>query len=86
MLRRCDGRKWPGCSNQVIRQEPGLGHPHYDLATLAMFLNLNAEMTLELIALHDQTPPDATSLANFAALRQLPALLCGITFLSLFPI
>jgi Ser/Thr protein kinase RdoA (MazF antagonist) len=61
----------------------GLGHPHYDLATLAMFLNLGDETTLGLIALHDQESPDETTLANFAALRRLSALLCGLTFLSL---
>jgi aminoglycoside phosphotransferase (APT) family kinase protein len=75
---------WDGVRAWIVDWEvAGLGHPHYDLATLAMFLNLDDEMTLELIALHDQMPPDATSLANFAALRRLSALLCGVTFLSL---
>jgi thiamine kinase-like enzyme len=63
----------------------GLGHPHYDLATLAMFLNLSRETTLGLIALHDEESPDETTLVNFAALRRLSALLCGVMFLSLVP-
>jgi thiamine kinase-like enzyme len=63
----------------------GLGHPHYDLATLAMFLNLDDETTLGWIARHDREPPDATTRANFAALRRLSALLCGLMFLSLVP-
>ena len=77
---------WDGVRAWIVDWDAaGLGHPHYDLATLAMFLNLGDEMTLGLIALHDQAPPDATSLANFAALRRLSALLCGVTFLSLVP-
>lgn len=77
---------WDGvCAWIVDWDVAGLGHPHYDLATLAMFLNLDDENTLGLIALHDQTPPDAASLASFAALRRLSALLCGVTFLSLVP-
>jgi aminoglycoside phosphotransferase (APT) family kinase protein len=63
----------------------GLSHPHYDLATLAMFLNLGDETTLSLIAQHDQKSPDETALADFAALRRLSALLCGATFLGLVP-
>ena len=63
----------------------GLGHPHYDLATLAMFLDLGDETTRSLIAQHDRKAPDETARANFAALRRLSALLCGVTFLSLVP-
>lgn len=77
---------WDGIRAWIVDWEvAGLGHPHYDLATLAMFLNLSDEIMLGLITLHDQAPPDATSLANFAALRRLSALLCGVTFLSLVP-
>jgi Ser/Thr protein kinase RdoA (MazF antagonist) len=77
---------WDGVRAWLVDWDvAGLGHPHYDLATLAMFLNLGDEMTLRLITLHDQAGPDATSLANFAALRRLSALLCGVTFLSLVP-
>ena len=77
---------WDGARAWIIDWDvAGLGHPHYDLATLAMFLNLGDEVTLGLITLHDQAPVDATSLASFAALRRLSALLCGVTFLSLVP-
>src|SRR5258705_8817235 len=77
---------WDGVRAWIVDWDvAGLSHPHYDLATLAMFLNLGDETTRGLIALHDRTPPDATSLATFAMLRPLSALLCGVTFLSLVP-
>jgi Ser/Thr protein kinase RdoA (MazF antagonist) len=63
----------------------GVTHPLYDLATLAMFLNLDADAAAGLIALHEQRPPDETTRATFAALRHLAATLCGLTFLSLVP-
>src|SRR5256714_2219621 len=45
---------WDGARAWIVDWEGArLGHPHYDLATLAMFLDLSDEMTLSLIALHD---------------------------------
>lgn len=63
----------------------GLGHPHYDLATLAMFLRLEDDVAFALVARHDGAPLDETSRATFRSLRQLVALLCGLTFVSLVP-
>jgi thiamine kinase-like enzyme len=63
----------------------GLAHPHYDLATLAMFLGLEDDVAFALAARHDGEPLDETSRATFRCLRQLVALLCGLTFVSLVP-
>ena len=63
----------------------GVTHPLYDLATLAMFLNLDADAATGLIALHEQRPPDEATRATFAALRHLAATLSGLTSLSLVP-
>ena len=63
----------------------GLGHPHYDLATLAMFLRLGDDEAFALAVRHDGAPLDDISRATFRSLRQLVALLCGLTFLSLVP-
>jgi len=61
----------------------GIGHPHYDLATLAMFLRLDEAVAFELAARHDGAPLDDRQRATFRALRQLVAVLCGLTFLSM---
>jgi aminoglycoside phosphotransferase (APT) family kinase protein len=61
----------------------GIGHPHYDLATLAMFLRLDDAVAFELAARHDGAPLDDRHRATFRALRQLVAVLCGLTFLSI---
>jgi aminoglycoside phosphotransferase (APT) family kinase protein len=75
---------WDGTSAWLIDWEvAGVGHPYYDLATFAMFLRLPDDVALELAARHDGKPLDEPSWASFRALRQLVALLCGLTFLSL---
>jgi aminoglycoside phosphotransferase (APT) family kinase protein len=61
----------------------GIGHPHYDLATLAMFLRLDDAVAFALAARHDGAALDERQRASFRALRQLVGLLCGLTFLSL---
>jgi len=61
----------------------GLGHPYYDLASLALFLRLEDEAALGLAALHDGAPLDERSRTSFRALRKLVGLLCGLTFLGL---
>jgi Ser/Thr protein kinase RdoA (MazF antagonist) len=75
---------WDGARVWLIDWEAaGLGHPYYDLATLALFLRLEEDAALQLVARHDGVPPDERSLASFRALRQLAGVLCGLTFLSL---
>ncbi|HET9929845.1 MAG TPA: phosphotransferase [Polyangiaceae bacterium] len=61
----------------------GLDHPHYDLATLALFLRLDDDAALGLAAMHDGAPLSPDARVNFRALRKLSGLLCGLTFLSL---
>jgi aminoglycoside phosphotransferase (APT) family kinase protein len=61
----------------------GIGHPLYDLATVAMFLRLDDAAALELCSRHDGEPFDARGRATFRALRRLVAHLCGLTFLGM---
>lgn len=63
----------------------GLGHPFYDLAALAMFLQLPDEAAHALLALQEQRSIDEAERAAFASLRKLSALLCGLVLLSLVP-
>lgn len=73
---------WDGTRAWLIDWEvAGLGHPYYDLATLALFLRVEDEAAFGLVALHDGAPPDERSKATFRALRQLAGLLSGLTFL-----
>jgi aminoglycoside phosphotransferase (APT) family kinase protein len=75
---------WDGARAWLVDWEvTGLGHPYFDLATLALFLLLGDDVALELVARHDGAPLDERSRASFRALRQLVAILCGLTFLSL---
>jgi aminoglycoside phosphotransferase (APT) family kinase protein len=75
---------WDGARVWLIDWEAvSLGHPYYDLATLALFLRLEEDVALQLVALHDGTPPSESSVASFRVLRQLAGVLCGLTFLSL---
>jgi aminoglycoside phosphotransferase (APT) family kinase protein len=77
---------WDGTRAWFVDWEvSGRGHPYYDLGTLAMFLCLDDDVSLQLAARHDGAPLDERSRASFRALRQLSALLCGLTFLSLVP-
>lgn len=61
----------------------GLGHPYYDFAVLALFLRLEDDVALELVARHDGASLDERSRVTFRAPRQLAGVLCGLTFLSL---
>jgi aminoglycoside phosphotransferase (APT) family kinase protein len=75
---------WDGARAWLVDWEvTGLGHPYYDLAVLALFLRLDDGVALELVARHDGAALDGHSRASFRALRQLAALLSGLTFLSL---
>jgi aminoglycoside phosphotransferase (APT) family kinase protein len=61
----------------------GLTHPFYDLAALAVFLQLDEGAVAGLLALQEQRAPTPAELATFATLRRLVGVLCGATFLSL---
>jgi len=75
---------WDGTRVWLIDWEAaGLAHPYYDLATLALFLRVEDDVALQLVARHDGAAPDARSLASFRALQRLAGVLCGLTFLSL---
>lgn len=75
---------WDGARAWLVDWEvAGLGHPYFDLASLALFLRLEEGVALELLAHHDGAPLDERSRASFRALRRLSGLLCGLTFLSL---
>ncbi len=75
---------WDGTRAWLVDWEvTGLGHPYYDLATVALFLRLPDEVTFDMVARHDGAPPDERARASFRALRQLVGLLCGLTFFSL---
>jgi aminoglycoside phosphotransferase (APT) family kinase protein len=75
---------WDGTRAWLVDWEvTGLGHPYYDLATLALFLRVEDEGAFGLVALHDGAPPDERAKATFRALRRLAGLLSGLTFLGL---
>ncbi len=77
---------WDGERAWLVDWEvAGLGHPFYDLAALAMFLQLDEAVALALLAEQEQRPIDAEERATFAALRQLAAALCGLTLLAMVP-
>ena len=74
---------WDGARVWLVDWEvTALGHPYYDLATVALFLRLGDDVALDLVARHDGMPLDERSRASFRALRQLIGLLGGLTFLS----
>ncbi|WP_437682552.1 phosphotransferase [Sorangium sp. So ce131] len=75
---------WDGARAWLVDWEvTGLGHPYYDLAVLALFLRLDDDVALDLVARHDGAPLDERSRASFRALRRLAGLVCGLTILSL---
>ncbi|HEX3771913.1 MAG TPA: phosphotransferase [Polyangiaceae bacterium] len=75
---------WDGTSAWLIDWEvAGMNHPHFDLATLAMFLRLGDDVTESLLAQHDGRPPNDEARATFRALRGLAGVLCGLTFLGM---
>jgi aminoglycoside phosphotransferase (APT) family kinase protein len=77
---------WDGTRAWLVDWEvAGLNHPFYDLATLAMFIQLDDPVAHALLAQQEGHPIDAAAGATFAALRRLAALLCGLTFLGMVP-
>ncbi|MDP9148947.1 MAG: aminoglycoside phosphotransferase family protein [Myxococcota bacterium] len=77
---------WDGARAWLVDWEvAGLAHPFYDLAVLAMFLQLDDAAALGLLARQEQRPVDDVMRATFAALRRLAALFCGLVFASLVP-
>jgi aminoglycoside phosphotransferase (APT) family kinase protein len=77
---------WDGARAWLVDWEvAGLTHPFYDLAVLAMFLQLDETAAYGLLAQQEQRPIDDRERATFAALRRLAALLCGLVFASLVP-
>ena len=77
---------WDGERAWLVDWEvAGLGHPYYDLAALAMFLQLDEAVALALVAEQEQRPIDSDERATFEALRQLAAALCGLTLFAMVP-
>jgi aminoglycoside phosphotransferase len=75
---------WDGARAWLVDWDvAGLGHPYYDLATLALFLRLEDDVALGLVKRHDCAPLDDRSRTTFRTLRQLVGLLSGLTFLGL---
>ena len=77
---------WDGARAWLVDWEvAALAHPFYDLAVLAMFLQLDDAAAHGLLAQQEQRPIDDGARAIFAALRRLAALLVGLIFASLVP-
>jgi aminoglycoside phosphotransferase (APT) family kinase protein len=75
---------WDGAKAWLVDWEvAGLGHPHYDLATLALFLRLGDQESFELAALHDGAPLSEQARQTLLDLRRLVGLLAGLTFLGM---
>ena len=75
---------WDGARAWLVDWEAsGLLHPHYDLATFALFLRLEDDVAFGLAARHDGAPLDGRSRELFRALRRLAALISGLAFLRL---
>ncbi len=77
---------WDGTRVWLVDWEvAGLAHPFYDLAALALFLQLDEVVAHALLAQQEERELDAGERATFAALRRLAALLCGLTLAGLVP-
>jgi aminoglycoside phosphotransferase (APT) family kinase protein len=75
---------WDGTRAWLIDWEvAGLAHPFYDLAVLAMFLQMSDEAALALLAQQEQRPINGDERESFAALRRLSAVLCGLVMAGL---
>jgi aminoglycoside phosphotransferase (APT) family kinase protein len=75
---------WDGAVTWLVDWDvAGLNHPHFDLATLAMFLRLGDDVAAELLAKHDGRPATEDERVTFRSLRTLAGILCGLTFLGL---
>lgn len=64
-------------------EQTGVGHPYFDLASLALFLRLEDGAVFGLAAAHDGAPLTDVSRASLRALRKLSGLMCGLIFLEL---
>jgi nucleoside-diphosphate-sugar epimerase/aminoglycoside phosphotransferase (APT) family kinase protein len=77
---------WDGARAWLVDWEvAGLAHPYYDLAAMAMFLRLDDAAALGLLAQQEGRAIDAGERADFAGLRRLAAVLCGLTLMGLVP-
>lgn len=77
---------WDGKRAWLIDWEvAGLTHPFFDLAVLAMFIQLPEPVAQQLLALQEQRTLDASEHATFAALRQVAALMFGLLITSKLP-
>ena len=77
---------WDGTRAWIVDWDAAaLGHPYYDFATFATFLDLNAEAGWDLMAQQQQSPLDDDARATFTALRRLVALAIGYSFVSGVP-
>jgi aminoglycoside phosphotransferase (APT) family kinase protein len=77
---------WDGKRAWLIDWEvAGLTHPFFDLAVLAMFIQLPEPAAQQLLALQEQRTLDASEHATFAALRRLAALMFGCLITSKMP-
>lgn len=75
---------WDGRRAWLIDWEAcGVGHPHYDWATLSLFLRLDEATTFALAESHDGAPLTDVSRASLRALRKLAGLLCGFNIIGL---
>jgi aminoglycoside phosphotransferase (APT) family kinase protein len=77
---------WDGARAWLVDWDvAGLGHPLYDLAALAMFLQLDDGVARGLLARHEGGVPDAVAVEVLGALRRVAALLTGLLFTSMVP-
>jgi aminoglycoside phosphotransferase (APT) family kinase protein len=77
---------WDGARAWLVDWEvAGLTHPFYDLATLAMFIQLDEPTAMALLTAQEGVPPGDGARTVFSALRRLAALLCGLTFAGMVP-
>ncbi|MDB4881653.1 MAG: aminoglycoside phosphotransferase [Gemmatimonadetes bacterium] len=77
---------WDGSRVWLVDWEvSGMTHPYYDLACVAMFLRLDDESALDLLARQEGTPLTAEQGDTFRSLRRIATMLYGLVFLSLVP-
>lgn len=75
----CDGeRAW-----LVDWDSAGLGHPHYDLATLSLFFDLTVDDALGLLSAASEARPEPSDRGVFSACQRAAAIAYGLTFSSL---
>jgi aminoglycoside phosphotransferase (APT) family kinase protein len=77
---------WDGTRAWLVDWEvAAVGHPYYDLATLALFLRFDDDVAFRLVQMHDGAAPDDRARETFRSLRKLVGVLAGLTFLGLVP-